>query len=260
MALFIALALFFAAAMAGAWSIARKPGKSGWTDTIWSYATGIGGTAAALLSTGPIERRILVATMVGMWGLRLGTHILRRTLKGVDDARYAQLRQTWGSQWETKLFRFLMIQAAAALALMVPIVAAASNPAPAFAWSDWAGLGLLVASVMLEGLADRQLRNFAADPANRGQVMDRGLWAWSRHPNYFFEWTVWFAYVLIAVGPWGEWDWGWAALFGPALIYWLLVHASGIPPTEAHMVKSRGRVFREYQARVNAFFPGPPRG
>lgn len=257
--LLLFLGVVMAAAMALAWSIARRPGKSGWTDTIWSYATGAGGVIAALLASGPIERRLLVAAMIGGWSLRLGTHILRRTLKGKDDPRYAELRREWGSEWEAKLFRFLMIQAAAGWLLLLPILAAASNPAPALAWSDWAGLALLVASVAGEGIADRQLRAFAAEPGNKGKVMDRGLWAWSRHPNYFFEWTGWFAYALIAIGPAFGWLWGWAALSGPALIYWLLVHASGIPPTEEHMLRSRGEKFRTYQKRVNAFFPGPPK-
>ena len=258
-AILAALAIFFAAAMAFAWSIARRPGKSGWTDTIWSYATGLGGVMAALAAPGPIERRLLLAAMIGLWGVRLGTHILRRTLQGKDDPRYAELRRQWGKDWEPRLFRFLMIQAGAGWLLMIPIFAAAANSAPALAWSDWAGLALLIASVAGAGLADRQMRAFAANPANKDKVMDRGLWAFSRHPNYFFEWTGWFAYPLIAIGPAGQWPWGWVALVGPAFIYWLLVHASGIPPNEAHMVKSRGAAFRDYQRRVNAFFPGRPR-
>ena len=258
--LLLLLAVFMAAAMALAWSIARRPGQSGWTDTIWSYATGAGGVIAALAApAGPWGRHALVAAMIGLWGLRLGTHILRRTLKGRDDPRYAALRAEWGAAWEKRLFKFLMIQAAAGLILIVAILAAASNPARFPAWSDWAGLALLIVSVAGAGVADRQLRAFAADPANRGKVMDRGLWAFSRHPNYFFEWLGWWAYALIAIGPTGNSPWGWAALAGPAFMWWLLVHASGIPPLERHMLQSRGEAFRAYQRRVNAFFPGPTR-
>lgn len=251
------LALFMAAAMALAWAIARRPGKSGWTDTIWSYATGAGGMIAALVAPGgPWGRRMLVAAMIGLWGLRLGTHILRRTLKGRDDPRYAALRAEWGAAWERRLFLFLMIQAAAGLVLLVSILAAASNPARFPAWSDWAGLALLIFSVAGAGVADRQLRAFAPDPANRGKVMDRGLWAFSRHPNYFFEWLGWWSYALIAIGPSAASSWGWAALAGPAFMWWLLVHGSGIPPLENHMLQSRGEAFRAYQRQVNAFFPG----
>ncbi|MEO7654238.1 MAG: DUF1295 domain-containing protein [Sphingomicrobium sp.] len=260
LALLPLLGLGMAAAMTMAWSIARHPVKSGWTDTIWSYALGASGVAAALLvPVGPAHRRWLVAAMIGLWGLRLGTHILRRTLKGRDDPRYAELRRQWGKAWERRLFRFLMVQAAAGLVLLVPILAAASNPAPFPAWSDWAGLALLLAAVAGAGVADRQLRAFVTDPANKAKVMDRGLWSVSRHPNYFFEWLGWWAYALIAIGPAGDRPWGYAALIGPLFVYWLLNHASGIPPTEAHMLRSRGDAFRDYQRRVSAFFPWPPK-
>lgn len=256
----VALALFLSVAMVFAWAIARRPGKSGWTDTIWSYAIGVGGVFAALTAGGsPVSRRFLVAALVAGWSFRLGTHILLRTLRGLDDPRYAELRREWGDQWSSRLFRFLQVQAAAAFVLLIAILAAARNPAPAWSWSDLVGAGLLVVATAGESIADRQLRGFAADPANSGKVNEEGLWGRSRHPNYFFEWLGWWAYPIIAVGPAARFGWGWAALVGPALMYWLLVHASGIPPTEAHMLRSRGEKFRSYQRRVNAFFPGPQR-
>jgi steroid 5-alpha reductase family enzyme len=107
-------------------------------------------------------------------------------------------------------------------------------------------------------MADRQLRAFAHNPKNRGKVCDAGLWAWSRHPNYFFEWIGWFAYALFAIDLSGGHVWGWLALTGPAFMYWLLVHVSGIPPLEAHMLRSRKKAFADYQKRVPAFFPSPP--
>jgi steroid 5-alpha reductase family enzyme len=117
---------------------------------------------------------------------------------------------------------------------------------------------MLVIAIVGEAIADRQLATFRADPKNRGQVCDVGLWGMSRHPNYFFEWFGWLAYPAIAIDL-GSYPWGWIALCGPALMYWLLVYASGIPPLEAHMLRSRGAAFRAYQDRVNAFWPGPPR-
>ena len=253
----LALALFASLAMAAAWTVARRPGKSGWTDTIWSYAVGLGGVFAALSATdAPVKRRILVAILVGSWSFRLGNHILSRTLKGKDDPRYAELRSKWGAQWPKRLFLFLQIQSGAATILLVAVLAAANNPAPAFVWSDIAGAAVLVLAIAGESLADHQLRAFAAETGNEGKVNDKGLWSWSRHPNYFFEWLGWWAYPIIGIGPSGRFPWGWAALIGPVLMYWLLVHGSGIPPTEAHMLKSRGAKFRSYQGRVNAFFPG----
>lgn len=253
----LALLLFLSLAMAVAWSIARSPGRSGWTDTIWSYAIGAGGVFAALSIGGPLKRGALVATLVGLWSFRLGTHILLRTLKGKDDPRYSELRRKWGDQWPRRLFLFLQVQALAAFLLLIAVLSAAGNPSPVFVWSDFAGALFLLAAVAGEGVADRQLRRFAANRDNEGKVNEQGLWAFSRHPNYFFEWLGWWAYPIIAIGPDGRFGWGWAALIGPALMYWLLVHGSGIPPTEAHMVRSRGEKFRSYQKRVNAFFPGP---
>ncbi len=106
-------------------------------------------------------------------------------------------------------------------------------------------------------MADRQLSAFAAEPANRGRVCDRGLWAWSRHPNYLFEWLGWFAYPAIAIAP-GHPEGAWA-LAAPAVMYLVLRHGTGVPPLEAHMLRSRGEAFRAYQARVPAFLPRPPR-
>ncbi len=121
------------------------------------------------------------------------------------------------------------------------------------------GLALLIVSVAGEGIADHQLRTFTGDQTNRGKVCDVGLWRWSRHPNYFFEWLGWLSYVIIAIDLTGGWWQGWLSLIGPVMMYWLLVHASGIPPLEAHMLRSRGDAFRDYMARTSAFFPRPPR-
>ncbi|MEO7364960.1 MAG: DUF1295 domain-containing protein [Sphingomicrobium sp.] len=260
--LLAALALALAAAMALAWVIARQPGRSGWTDVGWSYAVGLAGVAGALapVGGGVEQRRWLVALLVGIWSLRLGTHILQRTLKGGEDPRYAELRREWGANFSRRLLWFLQIQAAAGFLLILSIIVAARNPASFPMWSDWAGIAIMVVATTGETIADRQLRAFAARARGKKAIADRGLWGWSRHPNYFFEWLGWFAYALIAIGPDGRFAWGWLALSGPALIYWLLVHASGIPPTEAHMLRSRGAAFRDYQRRVNAFFlwPGRP--
>jgi steroid 5-alpha reductase family enzyme len=118
------------------------------------------------------------------------------------------------------------------------------------------GYGLLLA-IGGEGLADAQLARFKADPANHGKVCDAGLWGWSRHPNYFFEWLVWTAWPVIAIGL--AWPWGWLALAGPAFMALLLIKGSGVPPLEAAMIRSRGEAYRAYQRRVSVFIPLPPR-
>jgi steroid 5-alpha reductase family enzyme len=261
--LFIGVGIGLFIAMSAAWAITIQSGKSGWVDAIWSFAIGTASVAMALV---PLPgwpqsnvRPAIVALLAAIWSLRLGLHIASRTLHGGDDPRYAELRARWGKDFPRRLFWFLQVQAAAALALSLSIFAAAHNPAPQLRLGDWLGIVILAAAIVGEGLADRQLARFRANPANKQRVCDVGLWGLSRHPNYFFEWLGWLAYAVIAIDLTAVYPWGWVAVSGPVFMYFLLVHVSGIPPLEAHMFKSRGENFRAYQARVNAFWPGPKR-
>jgi steroid 5-alpha reductase family enzyme len=257
-ALVLALVVCLSVTMAGAWFVALLTGRSGWIDAIWSFAVGLFGAAAALVSltSGEITaRQVLVAALALAWSFRLGIHIAMRAAHGGDDPRYRQLREEWGAAFKGRLFLFLQIQALAALVLALSIMIAAHNPAPGLRFLDWLGLVILIVAVAGEALADRQLSDFGENPANKGKVRDTGLWGMSRHPNYFFEWLGWLAYAVIAVDFSGAYPWGWLVLAGPLLMYWLLVHVSGIPPLEAHMLRSRGEAFRTYQRRVNAFWP-----
>jgi len=256
----VVLAIYLSLTMAGAWLVALRTGQSGWIDAIWSFATGVFGAAGALLpfDAGEISsRQILVAVLALLWSLRLGIHIVARTARGGDDPRYRHLREQWGSAFRSRLFWFLQIQALAAWVLVLSIMIAAQNPTPGLRGLDWLGIVILIAAIVGETIADRQLSTFRLAPGNQGKVCDVGLWARSRHPNYFFEWVGWLAYAVIAVDLTGAYPQGWIAFAGPLMMYWLLVHASGIPPLEGHMLRSRGKAFREYQRRVNAFWPGP---
>jgi len=259
--LFLGLAILLSLGMAAVTLAVLRGAKSGWVDAVWSFLVGIAGVAAALAPVegwpGDPQRRALVAIAAALWSLRLGLHIAARTLRGGEDPRYAALREEWGDDWRSRMFRFLQIQAAVAFLLATTMFLAARNPASGLQWSDFAGLAVLLAAVAGEGVADAQLARFRRDPANKGKVCDAGLWGLSRHPNYFFQWLGWVGYAVVAIGPSGTWPWGWAALAGPVFIYWLLTRASGIPPLEAHMLRSRGRAFAEYSERVNAFWPGP---
>ncbi|CAH1669514.1 DUF1295 domain-containing protein [Chelatococcus asaccharovorans] len=259
----VGVAICLSATMAWAWLMALWTGRSGWIDAIWSFATGLFGAALALIPMGDdalTHRQLLVAAMALFWSLRLGIHITMRTLSGGEDPRYTQLRVEWGRGYKARLFWFLQIQALAALVLALSIMIAARNPMPGLTLGDGTGVALLAAAIMGEAVADRQLSRFRSDPLNTGKICDTGLWRYTRHPNYVFEWLVWVAYAVIAIDLTGNYPQGWLAFAGPFLMYWLLVHASGIPPLEAHMVRSRGDAFRAYQRRVNAFWPGLPKG
>jgi steroid 5-alpha reductase family enzyme len=255
--IFIATTILLSVVMAGAWALQRATGNSGWVDVVWSFGLGLAGLVLALVPgiSDPSTRQIVVAVLIALWSLRLGLHIAQRSMHGPEDARYAALRQEWGPDFERRLFIFLQVQAAAAALLGLSMTLAAHNPAPWPCFLDFAGIAVLLIAVAGEGVADEQLRRFKANPANKGRVCDTGLWSWSRHPNYFFEWLGWIAYPLLAIGT--DWAWGWLALSGPAFMYFLLVHVSGIPLLEQQMLKSRGDAFRAYQARVSAFFPLP---
>jgi steroid 5-alpha reductase family enzyme len=257
-----AIAVGFSAVMAIAWGVQQATGHSGWVDAFWTYGVGAAATIAALvpLAEGPWprERQVLVVVLAAIWSLRLGWHIVTRTRETSDDPRYRQLMTEWGSDASRRMFWFLQTQAVVGVVLALSIVLAAQNPRPGLRIQDLVGALLLVVTIVGESVADRQLRQFKADPANRTAVCDVGLWRWSRHPNYFFEWLVWVAYPLIAIDRTGDNPFGWLALLAPLCMYWLLVHVSGIPPLEAHMLRSRGKAFRTYQRRTSAFFPIPP--
>ncbi|MBS0245458.1 MAG: DUF1295 domain-containing protein [Proteobacteria bacterium] len=256
----LSIAVALSAIMTGAWLIQQRTGNSGWVDTIWTFGLGIAGFASALAPFHAIApRQIVVAIMIALWAARLGLHIAQRSSGITDDPRYAEMARQWGDDAPRQMFWLLQKQAWVTIPLALAVFLAAHNPAPLFRAQDIAAIIVMAVAIVGEAIADRQLRAFKADPRNKGRVCDTGLWALSRHPNYFFEWLGWLAYPLFAIDLAGAYGWGWLALLAPACMYWLLVYVSGIPPLEAHMLRSRGAVFRDYQARTSAFFPMPPK-
>jgi steroid 5-alpha reductase family enzyme len=244
-------------AMAFAWRVQQKTGKSGWIDAIWSYAVGLASVVAVLMPISDAPgRALLIAAMIGLWSARLGTHIALRTRTHGEDPRYGAKMAEWGPNASRELFIFLQIQALCGFVLILAIAASAQNAAPFPAITDFLALALLAGSVLGETIADAQLERFRKANAGRKAVCDVGLWAISRHPNYFFEWLGWCAYPLLSIG--AGWV-GFLSLLAPIMIYWLLVYASGIPLLEAQMVLSRGDAYKAYQKRVSAFFPWMPR-
>ena len=246
------------ASMAAAWAVQRATGNSGWIDVTWTFS--LGAVAAALaLGYGNGARAVAVAAFVALWSARLGLHLAVRTAGAGDDPRYRDLMEQWGADAGRRLFWFAQSQAAVSLLLAGTILIAARNPAPFPATGDVLAAAVFALGVLGEAVADYQLRRFKADPANRGRICDRGLWGWSRHPNYFFEWVCWLAYPLLAIVPAGGYAVGYVALAAPACMYWLLVMVSGIPPLETHLMRTRAAAFAVYRMRTRAFFPFPPK-
>lgn len=257
----VCIALCLSLALSLAWVIQQRTGNSGWVDTIWTVAVGGVGFLSALVPLnggGNItKRQVVVAVLALLWAGRLGLHIGWRSAGVADDPRYAKMSKEWGADAPRKMFVFLQQQAFVSVLLVGTIFVAAHNPLPDLRAQDIAAVAVMIVAVVGEGLADWQLTQFKRDPANKGRVNDRGLWAWSRHPNYFFETFGWLAYPLLAISV--DYQLGWLALVGPACMFWLLMYVSGIPLLEAHMLRTRGDAFRAYQRRTSAFFPMPPR-
>ena len=234
------MALCLCGAMTVAWLVQQRTGKSGLVDSFWTFGVGAIATTGALfpLSAAPAERQILVAALAAAWSVRLGSHIVTRNRGTGDDPRYRHMIEQWGAAAPRRMFWFLQSQAVVGVVFTLTIAVAAHNSVPGLRLQDFAGLLVGLIALSGEALSDHQLIYYRADPRNAGTICKVGLWRWSRHPNYFFEWLYWCAFPLIAVDLSGRNPLGWFALAAPIVMYWLLVYVSGIPPLEEHMVRN----------------------
>ncbi len=255
----LAVALASVVVMALLWIVQWKTEDASVVDAVWALGVGTAAVFVALTGPGDPWRRVLVGVIGGAWGLRLGLYLLfNRVLGKPEDGRYKNLRRKWGSKAHFGFFVFFQLQAIFILMFALPSLATSHSGQPLFGPSrvlDVLALCVAVASLVGESTADRQLARFRADPANRGRTCRVGLWAYSRHPNYFFEWLHWFVWVLLAAGS-PVW---WLTLTGPVFMYLFLMKVTGIPHTEAQALRTRGEDYRRYQAETNMFFPWFPR-
>jgi steroid 5-alpha reductase family enzyme len=226
-------------------------------DVAWSYAFGAMVIFYALAAQGWWMRRMLIAIMVVMWSFRLGTHLWHRVKSHhpEEDGRYVEMRELWKANLGGKMFQFFQLQAISVVVLGLTFLFATTNPTESLGLIEIVGGVLWISAWMGESIADMQLAKFKRDPASKGQVCDVGLWRYTRHPNYFFEWLIWVGFFLVGSAA----AWGWTGIIAPAVILYLLLNVTGVPPTEAQSLRSRGDAYRRYQATTNAFFPGPPR-
>ena len=238
--------------------LARRLDNYGIIDVVWAYAFAAVALGFAGSGEGWLPRRIAIAALAVVWSVRLGTHLLRRVAAHhpVEDTRYQQLRRDWAGRFDRTMFGFFQLQAASVALLALPFLLPSGNGAPAFHVLELVALALWLLAFAGETLADAQLAAFKRDPANRGRVCNAGLWRFSRHPNYFFEWVIWVALALFALASPG----GWIALSAPAAILFLLLRVTGIPLAEEQALRSRGEAHRRYQQSTSGFVPWPPRG
>lgn len=242
-----------AAMMVFGWLWQRRRDNAGIVDVLWAFGVGAAAVGLAATGDGAVLPRVVVAVLGGLWGLRLALHLWRRVRGEPEDGRYRQLREHWhGSQW--RFFLFFQAQALLVVLFCLPFAAVAHNPQASPAWAAVA-VAIWLFGAGGEALADHQLARHRENPANKGKTCRSGLWRYSRHPNYFFEWTQWFAYVALAVGsPWLP-----MACAGPVVMFVFLRWISGIPYTEAQALRTRGEDYRDYQRTTPMLFPWFPK-
>ena len=165
------------------------------------------------------------------------------------------MRRKWGEKADTYLLLFFQFQALLVPLFSLPLIVVAHNESPGLTGFDILGILIFLTAVIGEGIADRQLGRFRSDPANKGKTCRQGLWRYSRHPNYFFEWIHWWAYVAFGAGS----PYFWITLMGPLLMWIFLFRITGIPATEEQAIASRGDDYRDYQRTTSRFFPWFPK-
>ncbi|MEQ9824479.1 MAG: DUF1295 domain-containing protein [Puniceicoccaceae bacterium] len=251
----IAGALTAFAIMIIAWIVCVRIHNAAWVDVVWAYSIGVLSLGYFLILGMPIGPQLLGFVLIAIWSLRLGTHLLIRIATEPEDGRYQEIKKQWGGERSPKLFGFFMIQAAAAFFFSIPPLLAMHSAKSAWSANDWIAVVIAIIAISGETLADRQLRRFKANPKNQGKVCKSGLWRYSRHPNYFFEWIFWLAFPSIT--------WGSSAFFpalaAPLIMLFLILKMTGIPPTEAQAIRKRGESYRQYQRETSAFFPWFPK-
>lgn len=247
----LALGVLLAAASA-TWLVSLAQRNVTIVDTLWPVLFVLAAvTYANAAATGP--RAGLVVALVSLWAARLAIHLAWRNWGLPEDHRYQAIRARNEPNFALKsLYLIFWLQAGLAWVISLPLLGAVTGEA-SIGWLDYAGVGLWAVGFCFETAGDWQLARFKADPANRGQVMDRGLWRYTRHPNYFGDFCVWWGFYLLAVAAGGWW-----ALPGPLLMSVLLLRVSGVALLEKD-IGERRPAYAEYIRRTNAFFPGPPR-
>jgi steroid 5-alpha reductase family enzyme len=254
---FTATFLITLAAFAVLWLVGTRRRDVSIVDVYWGPGFAFIAAVAFANGFGTNPRAFLVVTLVAMWGFRLGSYLGWRKLQSPgEDFRYAAMRARGGADFELRsLATVFGLQAVLMWVVSMPVQWAVAIPSsPSLGFFDVVGLVLWGGGLACETLGDLQLIEFKSNPANADQVLDRGLWRYTRHPNYFGDCCVWWGFYAVACATPG----GWVTFIGPALMTFLLVRVSGVPMLERSLVK-RKPGYAAYVARTSAFVPRPPR-
>jgi steroid 5-alpha reductase family enzyme len=200
-------------------------------------------------------RSLLISAMVALWGLRLGGHLLLRNAGHGEDPRYAAMRRHWGARfWWVSFFTVFALQGVILWFVSLPVQVVQAAPGGPLGGLDAVGAAVWFVGLVFETVGDHQLARFKSDPANAGAVMDRGLWRYTRHPNYFGDFCIWWGVFIVALSA----PQGLYTIASPALMAFLLLRVSGVPLLERGMSERRPG-YADYIRRTSPFFPRPPR-
>jgi steroid 5-alpha reductase family enzyme len=251
------------ALLTATWLGAVRVGRYAVIDVVWGSGFVVVAAASLLLAAahgiGPTPRGVLAAALTAVWGVRLAWHIARRNAGKGEDPRYAEIAaRATGSVAGHMYRRVFLTQAAALWFVSLPVQVAAHQEGPLWSGASAVltvlGIAVWALGFFFEAVGDAQLARFTADPANKGTVMDRGLWHYTRHPNYFGDACVWWGLFLLTA-----WSWtGLVFVLSPVLMTWTLAKGTGAPLTEKRMASSR-QGFAEYVERTSGFVPLPPK-
>jgi len=245
-----------AVVFAAVWFVCHRIRNAGYVDVAWACSIGVGVIIAGGMFRDGSGRSAFVALMGAAWAFRLAWHLFRRLHGKEEDGRYAHMRRSFGDKAPLAFFIFFQMQAVFVILFLAPMIAAMTLGGP-LGWREAVAAVIWIIAMRGETIADNQLARFKANPENRGKVCKQGLWRYSRHPNYFFEWVHWFAYLTI--GARLSDAIGYAALAGPVVMGVFLLFVTGIPYTEMRAVQSKGEAYRQYQRETSAFVPWFPR-
>jgi steroid 5-alpha reductase family enzyme len=235
------------------WLISLKTRDVSIIDIFWAPGIAAVVDIAALLSDASGPRASAALFLVNLWAVRLAAHIFAR--HDGEDHRYAAMRHKFGARWWWwSLVQVFLLQAILMWFIAAPLVAVMLSSRAPMGVLDYLGVGIAAAGFLFEALADVQLARFRLDPRNKGKVMDRGLWRWSRHPNYFGESVMWWGFFLLGFSAAGAW---WLIL-SPLVVTLLLLQVSGVTLME-DKIEDRRPAYADYKRRVSAFVPWPPK-